>query len=101
MEETILLIVGVFISVMGIVNMTGNISTIHSYNRRKVTEEDTPKYGRAVGIGTLIIGLSLVADFVLVLLDLLAVVPFVLVPAIVAGVVFILYAQFKYNRGIF
>lgn len=37
---------GVFISVMGIVNIKGNISTIHSYNRRKVKEEDIPKYGK-------------------------------------------------------
>ncbi len=101
MEEIILLILGVFISVLGIINMTGNISTIHSYNRKKVTEEDAPKYGRAVGIGTLIIGVSLIVDFVLVLLDLLAVVPFVLIPSIVLGVVLILYAQFKYNKGIF
>ncbi len=101
MEEIILLILGVFISVIGIVNMTGNISTIHSYNRRRVTEEDVPKYGRAVGIGTLIIGTSLIVDFVLTLLDLLIVVPFVLIPAIVVGAAFILYAQFKYNKGIF
>ncbi len=101
MEEIILLILGVFISVIGIINMTGNISTIHSYNRSKVTEEDAPKYGIAVGLGTLIIGVSLIVDFVLVLLDLLAVVLFVLIPAIVVGVAFILYAQFKYNKGIF
>ena len=35
MENIMLLILGVFISVMGIVNIKGNISTIHSYNRRK------------------------------------------------------------------
>lgn len=56
MDNIALLILGIFISVIGIVNMTGNISTIHSYNRRKVKEEDVPKYGRAVGTGTLIIG---------------------------------------------
>ena len=39
-----LLILGVFISVMGIVNIKGNISTIHSYNRRKVKEEDMFNY---------------------------------------------------------
>ena len=44
MENIMLLILGVFISVMGIVNIKGNISTIHSYNRRKVKEEDIPKY---------------------------------------------------------
>lgn len=64
MDHIALLILGIFISVIGIVNMTGNISTIHSYNRRKVKEEDVPKYGRAVGTGTLIIGVSLIAAFV-------------------------------------
>ena len=40
MENIIMLILGVFISVVGIVNIKGNISTIHSYNRRKVKEEN-------------------------------------------------------------
>ena len=44
MENIMLLILGVFISVMGIVNIKGNISTIHSYNRRKVKEEDCLLY---------------------------------------------------------
>ena len=64
MENIMLLILGVFISVMGIINIKGNISTIHSYNRRKVKEEDVPKYGKAVGTGTLIIGISLVLRFI-------------------------------------
>ncbi len=101
MESIVLLVLGIFICVIGIVNMTGNISTIHSYNRRKVKEEDIPKYGRAVGIGTLLIGVALLADFVLVWLDLTEIVPFVLIPAIVVGFAVILYAQFKYNKGIF
>ena len=50
MENIVMLILGVFISVVGIVNIKGNISTIHSYNRRKVKEEDIPKYGKVVGI---------------------------------------------------
>lgn len=64
MDNIALLILGVFISFLGIVNIMGNISTIHSYNRRRVKEEDVPKYGRAVGTGTLIIGVSLIAAFV-------------------------------------
>lgn len=60
MENMMLLILGICISVLGIVNIRGNISTIHSYNRRKVKEEDVPKYGKAVGTGTLIMGISLV-----------------------------------------
>ncbi len=101
MENIVLLLLGVMLSVLGIVNMTGNISTVHSYNRRKVREEDVPKYGRAVGIGTLIIGVSLLVDFVLAIFDMLAAVPFVLIPAVIVGLGFILYAQFKYNGGIF
>ena len=54
MDNLILLILGLFISVLGITNIKGNISTIHSYNRRKVKEEDIPKYGKVVGTGTLI-----------------------------------------------
>ena len=40
MDNIALLILGIFISVIGIVNMIGNISTIHSYNRRKVKEDE-------------------------------------------------------------
>lgn len=100
MDNIALLILGIFISVIGIVNMTGNISTIHSYNRRKVKEEDVPKYGRAVGTGTLIIGVSLIAAFVTTFWSETAM-SFIVIPALVIGLAFILYAQFKYNKGIF
>ena len=94
MDNIALLILGIFISVIGIVNMTGNISTIHSYNRRKVKEEDVPKYGRAV------IGVSLIAAFVTTFWSEKAM-SFIVIPALVIGLGFILYAQFKYNKGIF
>ena len=100
MDNIALLILGIFISVIGIVNMTGNISTIHSYNRRQVQEEDVPKYGRAVGTGTLIIGVSLIAAFVTTFWSETAM-SFIVIPALVIGLGFILYAQFKYNKGIF
>lgn len=100
MDNIALLILGIFISVIGIVNMTGNISTIHSYNRRKVKEEDVPKDGRAVGTGTLIIGVSLIAAFVTTFWSETAM-SFIVIPALVIGLGFILYAQFKYNKGIF
>lgn len=100
MDNIALLILGIFISVIGIVNMTGSVSTIHSYNRRKVKEEDVPKYGRAVGTGTLIIGVSLIAAFVTTFWSETAM-SFIVIPALVIGLGFILYAQFKYNKGIF
>lgn len=100
MDHIVLLILGIFISVIGIVNMTGNISTIHSYNRRKVKEEDVPKYGRAIGTGTLIIGASLIVAFVTTFWSEEAM-SFIVILALVIGLGFILYAQFKYNKGIF
>lgn len=48
MDHLLLLILGIFLSTLGTVNIKGNISTIHSYNRRKVKEEDVPKYGKAL-----------------------------------------------------
>ncbi len=101
MENIVMLILGVFISVIGIINIMGNISTVHSYNRKRVKEEDVPKYGKAVGIGTLIIGLAIIANFILILIDMTKASPFVLIPSLVIGVGFMLYAQLKYNKGIF
>lgn len=100
MNQWLLLILGLLLSVLGLVNMMGNISTIHAYNRRRVREEDIPCYGRAVGIGTLIIGLSFVVGFFLSLWN-EALVAFILLPALAVGLGFMLYGQLKYNHGIF
>ena len=101
MEHIIFLTLGLVIAVLGIVNCTGNISTIHAYNRRRVKEENVPNYGKAVGTGTIIIGLSLAVSFFIVTCWNEAVLPFVIVPALIVGLGFILYGQFKYNKGIF
>ena len=100
MDNLMMLIFGLFISVLGIMNMRGNISSIHSYNRRRVRQEDVPKYGKVVGIGTLIIGIALILSFItLFWTELLA--PYILGTAALAGLGFILYGQFKYNGGLF
>ena len=88
------------VSVVGIVNIKGNISTIHSYNRRKVKEEDIPKYGKTVGTGTLIIGISLVLGFIVSFWSEI-IIDYIILPAVIVGLGFILYGQFKYNKGIF
>ena len=99
MENIIMLILGVFISVVGIVNIKGNISTIHSYNRRRV-KEDITKYGKTVGTGTLIIGISLVLGFIVSFWSEI-IIDYIILPAVIVGLGFILYGQFKYNKGIF
>lgn len=100
MENLMMLVLGLFISIIGIMNIKGNISTIHSYNRRNVQEEDIPKYGKVVGIGTLIIGIALVVSFITTFWSEL-IMPFILLPAVIVGLAFMLYGQFKYNKGLF
>lgn len=100
MDKIMMLVLGLFISVLGIVNISGNISTIHSYNRRKVREEDVPKYGKAVGTGTLIIGISFVLGFIAAFWS-EVIMGIIILSAIIVGLAFILYGQIKYNHGIF
>lgn len=100
MDNILLLILGVFLSVLGVVNIKGNISTIHSYNRRKVKEEDIPKYGKAVGTGTVVIGASLILAYLVTFWN-EAAIDYIVIPAMVIGLAFILYGQIKYNHGIF
>ena len=101
MENLTLLILGLFISAIGIINIGGNISTIHSYNRRKVKEEDVPKYGKAVGTGTLIIGIAVALSYFAARFWGEAITAYIILPAVIVGFGFILYGQFKYNGGLF
>ena len=100
MDHLLLLILGIFRSTLGTVNIKGNISTIHSYNRRKVKEEDVPKYGKAVGTGTLVIGVSLMLSYLVTFWN-ADTIDYIVRPALVIGLSFILYGQIKYNHGIF
>ena len=52
---------GLIIIVIGIVNMCGNISSLHSYHRNRVAPEDVKPMGRIVGLGTLLVGIGMVA----------------------------------------
>ena len=97
MENLSLLILGIFIAVLGIVNIRGNINTIHFYNRKNVSEEDVPRYGKAVGTGTLIIGVSLVMAYIAAFW-IESALPYIIIPATVVGLAFILYGQFSILR---
>ena len=88
--------------------MTGNISTLHSYHRKRVREEDRKPFGKLVGFGTLIIGVAMIVFGVMMLvfektqLNLYAILGTVLlIVGIVLGTVISFYAMKKYNKGIF
>ena len=52
-------LVGVVCIVLGISNMRGNISSLHSYHRSRVSEEDRIPFGKQVGLGTIIVGIGI------------------------------------------
>ncbi len=102
MEKYItLILLGAILIVLGIVNYKGNISTIHWYNRRKVSKEDIPKYGKCVGIGTIICGGSLLITALLEILFQNPNVEIAILVGLAIGLIVILYGQFKYNKGLF
>ncbi len=102
MEKYIAMIaLGVILIALGIVNYKGNVSSIHWYNRRKVTEEDIPKYGKCVGMGTMICGGALVVSAGLEWLLKDPIVEVVVLAGFAVGLIFLLYGQFKYNKGLF
>jgi len=107
-EFITVLIFGVLISVLGIINMTGNISSLHWYHRQRVSEENKKPFGKLVGLGTLIIGIAIIVFGILFLIFekiqinvLLVVGAIELIVSIIAGMIISFYAMKKYNGGIF
>lgn len=101
-------VLGAFICVLGIINMTGNISSLHWYHRQRVSEEDRKPFGRLVGLGTLIIGISLILFGTLYLayektqlLSLIVIGTVGLIIGVAIGLILSFYAMIKYNKGIF
>ena len=104
-DKIFMLIFGILLIPLGIMNIKGNISSIHWYNRTRITAETRPKYGKLMGMGTIIIAGGLIVFAVLNMLITSKV--SILIGTIIAGaaaivgVTIMLYAQFKYNKGIF
>ena len=100
--------IGAIIIILGIINMTGNISSLHWYHRQRVSEEDRLPFGRLVGLGTLIVGLSvlvfsgfLIASLLLDFEMLAAIGSGVMITVMTVGIVITFYAIKKYNGKIF
>ncbi len=102
MEKYISFVVlGVVLIVLGILNCMGNISFVHRYNRKNVSEADVPKYGKCVGIGTIICGVALLVTVIFELVLQIPIGEIGLIVGFVLGFAPILFAQFKYNKGFF
>lgn len=100
MESIILVFVGLLVVVTGIVTAKGHIEIIHSYNRKRITEETRKPYGKTVGIGCIVLGSGIIADGIISFF-IEAFPPVITLVSLIVGLGFILYGQFKYNKGIF
>lgn len=101
MEYIILCVLGICVFFLGIFTYQGNISFIHWYNRWKVKEEDTKKYAKIMGIGTIIMGISITITSVLQAIFDIESLWYLLLFGIVIGLIFMIYGMLKYNKGIF
>ena len=100
-ELIIKIIIGLVLIVIGIFNTKGNISLLHSYHRKRIKEEDIKPFGKKVGIGTIIIGITLILAGLFAFLNYANISKVVLIIGIITGCIIIFYALFKYNKGIF
>ena len=101
-------LVGVVCIVLGISNMRGNISSLHSYHRSRVSEEDRIPFGKQVGLGIIIVGIGIIVFSVLSSVTLytendifILVGTAILIIGIILGLVISFRAMIKYNKGIF
>ena len=101
-------LVGIICVAIGISNMKGNISMLHSYHRKRVTEEDRIPFGKMIGIGMIIIGISVMLQSGFSVAALytenqifLLIGNIVLAVGLLAGLGISFYAMIKYNKGIF
>ena len=102
------ILVGLLCIGLGISNARGNISTLHSYHRSRVKEEDVQPYGKQVGAGTIIIGSGLALYGVFTMITLLTekqifsgIGSGIMMIGLVVGLLITVKAMMKYNGGIF
>ena len=100
-------IVGIVCVLIGISNTKGNISSLHSYHRNRVSEEDRLPFGKKVGLGTIICGcaciiFSLFSAIGIYYGEIFALIgTVILIVGLVIGLVIMFRATIKYNKGIF
>ncbi len=101
-------LVGVLCVILGVSNMRGNLSSLHSYHRHCVSEEDRIPFGRKVGLGTVICGGSTMLFSGLSAVTVytenqafLLVGTGVLIAGLAVGLGMSLAAMIRYNKGIF
>lgn len=100
--------IGIFLTIIGVINMSGNISMLHSYHRNNVKEEDKKPFGKVVGLGGIICGVTIIIKGVIDFIEdyakiesLKLVSNVVLIVGLLLGLGLSTYAIIKYNKRLF
>lgn len=107
-ELIVTALVGILCIVLGISHCKGNISSLHSYHRHRVSEEDRLPFGRMVGRGTIIIGAAILVFTVLSAVThytdnnlYIIIGTVIMIAGLLVGLGLSFGAMIKYNNGIF
>lgn len=102
MENIVTIIIGVVLLVIGcLMAFKGKIVLLHSYHYKRVSEEDKPKLCKVAGLGNIITGVGIIlCGALLYFMD--QNIAFI-IGGITAGVgiIIMLSAIIKYNKGLF
>ena len=60
LENIFVALIGIAIIVIGIMNRKGNVSMLHSYHIKNISQQDLLPFGKKVGLGMIIVGVSIV-----------------------------------------
>lgn len=101
LEYLPLIILGSIFMFLGIINYNGNISTIHWYNRRNISNHNIKNYGKLMGIGTIVMGIGMTITGILQLFYSSEELNYIIIISIIIGIIIMIYSQIKYNKGIF
>ena len=100
-ENISMIAIGIILILFGVFNLKGNIASIHWYNRRKVTKENQIPYCRLHGFGSIIIGSVMIISAIVQAVGYVEIGGLITLAGVIIGLSLMLYAQFKYNKGIF
>lgn len=102
------IVLGFLIFVIGFFNMKGDISTVHWYHRKRITEENKLSFGKIIGLGTIICGISIIifgclnfvaektqTEWFITIGSVIAII------GVIVGIFISFYAIIKYNKSIF
>ena len=101
-------ILGVIFIIIGISNRMGNISSLHSYHRKRVTEQNRIPFGKMIGLGTIICGCSITVFSIFTAVTYFTnsqiftiIGSVIMIIGLSVGLAISFNAMIKYNKGIF